>query len=65
MVYPVCTRRVAAAVSPSLKKVLIASWVVIAILLGSATIAVQNPQTIPIEGQNFSEYVLEFIQNST
>ncbi|KAL6496700.1 hypothetical protein OROHE_027385, partial [Orobanche hederae] len=44
-------------------QVLITSWVVIAILLGSATIAVRNPQTIPTEGQNFFEYVLEFIQN--
>ncbi|KAL6514117.1 hypothetical protein OROMI_034380 [Orobanche minor] len=44
-------------------QVLITSWVVIAILLGSATIAVRNPQTIPTGGQNFFEYVLEFIQN--
>ncbi|GFQ06753.1 ATP synthase subunit a chloroplastic [Phtheirospermum japonicum] len=44
-------------------QVLITSWVVIAILLGSATIAVRNPQTIPTGGQNFFEYVLEFIQD--
>ncbi|KAL6492503.1 40S ribosomal protein S2 [Orobanche gracilis] len=44
-------------------QVLITSWVVIAILLGSATIAVHNPQIIPTEGQNFFEYVLEFIRN--
>ncbi|EYU19329.1 hypothetical protein MIMGU_mgv1a020392mg, partial [Erythranthe guttata] len=44
-------------------QVLITSWVVIAILLGSATIAVRNPQTIPTEGQNFFEYVLEFIRD--
>ncbi|KAL6557696.1 hypothetical protein OROMI_018046 [Orobanche minor] len=31
-------------------QVLITSWVVIAILLGSATIAVRNPQTIPTGG---------------
>ncbi|PRQ50070.1 hypothetical protein RchiOBHm_Chr2g0129011 [Rosa chinensis] len=37
------------------------SWVVIAILLGSAIIAVRNPQTIPTDGQNFFEYVLEFL----
>nr|YP_009969794.1 ATP synthase CF0 subunit IV [Beilschmiedia pergamentacea]QNE86901.1 ATP synthase CF0 subunit IV [Beilschmiedia pergamentacea] len=44
-------------------QVLITSWVVIAILLGSATIAVRNPQTIPTDGQNFFEYVLEFIRD--
>ena len=43
-------------------QVLITSWVVIAILLGSATLVDRNPQTIPIDGQNFLEYVLEFIQ---
>ncbi|TYH16097.1 hypothetical protein ES288_A05G091500v1 [Gossypium darwinii] len=37
-------------------QVLITSWVVIAILLGSAVIAVRNPQTIPTAGQNFFEY---------
>uniref|UniRef100_K4D0X6 Serine-threonine/tyrosine-protein kinase catalytic domain-containing protein n=1 Tax=Solanum lycopersicum TaxID=4081 RepID=K4D0X6_SOLLC len=36
---------------------------VIAILLGSATIAVRNLQTIPTGGQNFFEYVLEFIRD--
>lgn len=44
-------------------QVLITSWVVIAILLGSATVAVRNPQTIPTDGQNFFEYVLEFIRD--
>lgn len=44
-------------------QVLITSWVVIAILLGSALIAVRNPQTIPTAGQNFFEYVLEFIRD--
>ncbi|KAH1113900.1 hypothetical protein J1N35_007278 [Gossypium stocksii] len=44
-------------------QVLITSWVVIAILLGSAVIAVRNPQTIPIAGQNFFEYVFEFIRD--
>ncbi|KAH6777215.1 ATP synthase CF0 A subunit [Perilla frutescens var. frutescens] len=44
-------------------QVLITSWVVIAILLGSVTIAVRNPQTIPTGGQNFFEYVLEFIRD--
>ncbi|PHT45143.1 ATP synthase subunit b, chloroplastic [Capsicum baccatum] len=31
--------------------------------VGSATIAVRNPQTIPTGGQNFFEYVLEFIRD--
>ncbi|OAY71027.1 ATP synthase subunit a, chloroplastic, partial [Ananas comosus] len=44
-------------------QVLITSWVVIAILLGSVIIAVRNPQTIPTDGQNFFEYVLEFIRD--
>nr|WOC91548.1 ATP synthase CF0 subunit IV [Utricularia longifolia] len=44
-------------------QVLITSWVVIAILLGSATIAVRNLQTIPTGSQNFFEYVLEFIRD--
>lgn len=44
-------------------QVLITSWFVIAILLGSAAIAVRNPQTIPTTGQNFFEYVLEFIRD--
>ncbi|KAI5678817.1 hypothetical protein M9H77_09767 [Catharanthus roseus] len=44
-------------------QVLITSWVVIAILLGSASIAVRDPQTIPSGGQNFFEYVLEFIRD--
>ncbi|WVZ87835.1 hypothetical protein U9M48_034410 [Paspalum notatum var. saurae] len=44
-------------------QVLITSWVVITILLGSIIIAVRNPQTIPTDGQNFFEYVLEFIRD--
>ncbi|XP_048231394.1 ATP synthase subunit a, chloroplastic-like [Ricinus communis] len=44
-------------------QVLITSWVVIAILLGSAIVAVRSPQTIPTGGQNFFEYVLEFIRD--
>ncbi|KAH0681324.1 hypothetical protein KY284_022409 [Solanum tuberosum] len=31
--------------------------------VGSATIVVRNPQTIPTRGQNFFEYVLEFIRD--
>ncbi|MCD9641176.1 hypothetical protein HAX54_027131 [Datura stramonium] len=31
--------------------------------MGSATIAVRNPQTIPTGGQNFFEYVLDFIRD--
>ncbi|KAK9661855.1 hypothetical protein RND81_O082500 [Saponaria officinalis] len=44
-------------------QVLITSWVVITILLSSAAISVRNPQTIPTGGQNFFEYVLEFIRD--
>ncbi|KAJ8425424.1 hypothetical protein Cgig2_032224 [Carnegiea gigantea] len=44
-------------------QVLITSWVIIAILLGSAATAVRNPQTIPTSGQNFFEYVLEFVRD--
>uniref|UniRef100_A0ACD5TP39 Uncharacterized protein n=1 Tax=Avena sativa TaxID=4498 RepID=A0ACD5TP39_AVESA len=44
-------------------QVLITSWIVITILLGSVVIAVQNPQAIPTDGQNFFEYVLEFIRD--
>nr|YP_009532283.1 ATP synthase F0 subunit I [Cuscuta pentagona]AYA51684.1 ATP synthase F0 subunit I [Cuscuta pentagona]UMI33741.1 ATP synthase CF0 subunit IV [Cuscuta pentagona] len=44
-------------------QVLMTSWVVIAILLGSVTIVVRNPQIIPTGGQNFFEYVLELIQD--
>ncbi|KAJ4969457.1 hypothetical protein NE237_016158 [Protea cynaroides] len=44
-------------------QVLITSWVVIAILLGSTAVAVRNPQTIPPDSQNFFEYVLEFIRD--
>nr|YP_011031870.1 ATP synthase CF0 subunit IV [Huperzia selago]WRB00980.1 ATP synthase CF0 subunit IV [Huperzia serrata f. longipetiolata]WRB01068.1 ATP synthase CF0 subunit IV [Huperzia selago] len=46
-------------------QVLITSWVVIAILLGSATLAARNPQTIPSGSQNFVEYVPEFIRDLT
>nr|QWW93014.1 ATP synthase CF0 subunit IV [Cyathodium smaragdinum] len=45
-------------------QVLITSWIVIAILLTSAILATQNLQTIPRGGQNFVEYVLEFIRDS-
>nr|YP_010128107.1 ATP synthase CF0 subunit IV [Viscum articulatum]QPP20692.1 ATP synthase CF0 subunit IV [Viscum articulatum] len=44
-------------------QVLLTSWVVIAILLGSVTLAVRNPKTIPTDGQNFFEYILEFIRD--
>ena len=46
-------------------QVLLTSWVVIAVLLGSATIAVRDPQTIPTGGQNFVEYILEFFRDLT
>ncbi|CAN6446917.1 unnamed protein product [Victoria cruziana] len=44
-------------------QVLVTSWVVITILLGSAAIAVRNPQTILTSDQNFFKYVLEFIRD--
>jgi len=44
-------------------QVLITCWVVIAILLISTILVVRNPQTIPTSGQNFFEYVLEFIRD--
>nr|YP_010760073.1 ATP synthase CF0 subunit IV [Cuscuta indecora]WEY30011.1 ATP synthase CF0 subunit IV [Cuscuta indecora] len=44
-------------------QVLLTSWVVIGILLSSATIAVRNPQNIPTRIQNFFEYVLELIRD--
>nr|YP_009450045.1 ATPase subunit IV [Burmannia cryptopetala]ANK36242.1 ATPase subunit IV [Burmannia cryptopetala] len=44
-------------------QVLITSWFVIAILLGSVIITVWNPKTIPTDGQNFFEYILEFIRD--
>ncbi|KAK8277251.1 hypothetical protein V6Z11_D10G255000 [Gossypium hirsutum] len=40
-------------------QVLITSWVILAILLGSIVIAVRNPQTIQTVGQNFFEYIGE------
>nr|YP_009154342.1 ATP synthase CF0 subunit IV [Metasequoia glyptostroboides]AKM70800.1 ATP synthase CF0 subunit IV [Metasequoia glyptostroboides] len=44
-------------------QVLITSWIVIAVLLGSATLAVRDPQIIPNGAQNFVEYVLEFVRD--
>nr|VDD26175.1 unnamed protein product [Brassica rapa] len=49
--------------SKSMRKSLLLLGVVIAILLGSAALAVRNPQTIPTGGQNFFEFVLEFIRD--
>nr|YP_005352935.1 ATP synthase CF0 subunit IV [Mankyua chejuensis]ADZ47967.1 ATP synthase CF0 subunit IV [Mankyua chejuensis]AJJ48597.1 ATP synthase CF0 A subunit [Mankyua chejuensis] len=46
-------------------QVLITSWIVIAILLGLAIIAVRDSQIIPTGSQNFVEYVLEFIRDLT
>ncbi|KAI3847249.1 hypothetical protein MKX03_029729 [Papaver bracteatum] len=51
LVFPICEGR-----SSYIPNLLIMSWVIIAILLGSAAIAVRNPQTIPTNGQNFFEY---------
>nr|YP_009259073.1 ATP synthase CF0 subunit IV [Sequoia sempervirens]ALB36979.1 ATP synthase CF0 subunit IV [Sequoia sempervirens] len=44
-------------------QVLITSWIVIAVLLGSTTLAVRDPQIIPNGAQNFVEYVLEFVRD--
>nr|QIB72640.1 ATP synthase CF0 A subunit [Cyperus glomeratus]QIB72732.1 ATP synthase CF0 A subunit [Cyperus difformis]QIT06824.1 ATP synthase CF0 A subunit [Cyperus fuscus] len=44
-------------------QVLITSWFVIAILLVSVIKALRNLQTIPTNGQNFFEYILEFIRD--
>lgn len=46
-------------------QVLITSWVVIAILLVLSAVATRKLQTIPTGGQNFIEYVLEFIRDLT
>ncbi len=46
-------------------QVLITSWIVIAILLSLAFFATRNLQTIPTSGQNFVEYILEFIRDLT
>lgn len=44
-------------------QVLITSWIVIVVLLSSATLAVQDPQIVPNGAQNFVEYVLEFVRD--
>nr|YP_010194379.1 ATP synthase CF0 A subunit [Pallavicinia lyellii]QZZ24688.1 ATP synthase CF0 A subunit [Pallavicinia lyellii] len=46
-------------------QVLITSWVVVAILLGLAVLATRNLQMIPAGGQNFVEYILEFVRDLT
>nr|YP_002970632.1 ATP synthase CF0 subunit IV [Alsophila spinulosa]YP_009679393.1 ATP synthase CF0 subunit IV [Alsophila costularis]ACK77145.1 ATP synthase CF0 subunit IV [Alsophila spinulosa]QDP70938.1 ATP synthase CF0 subunit IV [Alsophila costularis]QUJ10106.1 ATP synthase CF0 subunit IV [Alsophila latebrosa] len=46
-------------------QVLVTSWVVIAILLALPIVATRNLQTIPTTSQNFIEYVLESIRDST
>ncbi len=46
-------------------QVLITSWIVIAILSSLAFFTTQNLQTIPTSGQNFVEYILEFIRDLT
>nr|QWZ47500.1 ATP synthase CF0 subunit IV [Calohypnum plumiforme] len=46
-------------------QVLITSWIVISILLSLAIFATRDLQTIPTSGQNFVEYVLEFIRDLT
>ena len=44
-------------------QVLITSWIVIAILLAVAFLGTRKLETIPNGGQNFVEYVLEFIRD--
>nr|YP_004021270.1 ATP synthase CF0 subunit IV [Isoetes flaccida]YP_009498632.1 ATP synthase CF0 subunit IV [Isoetes butleri]YP_009498716.1 ATP synthase CF0 subunit IV [Isoetes melanospora]YP_009498884.1 ATP synthase CF0 subunit IV [Isoetes valida]YP_009499328.1 ATP synthase CF0 subunit IV [Isoetes engelmannii]YP_009528754.1 ATP synthase CF0 subunit IV [Isoetes mattaponica]YP_009536130.1 ATP synthase CF0 subunit IV [Isoetes graniticola]YP_009555543.1 ATP synthase CF0 subunit IV [Isoetes malinverniana]YP_00 len=44
-------------------QVLITSWVVITILLSLAILATGDLQTVPPDGQNLVEYVLEFIRD--
>lgn len=46
-------------------QVLITSWIVIAILLIFAFLGTRKLETIPTGGQNFVEYVLEFIRDLT
>nr|YP_010881326.1 ATP synthase CF0 A subunit [Moerckia flotoviana]WIA67278.1 ATP synthase CF0 A subunit [Moerckia flotoviana] len=46
-------------------QVLITSWIVATILLGSAILATRDSQAVPAGGQNFVEYVLEFIRDLT
>nr|YP_009732762.1 ATP synthase CF0 subunitIV [Buxbaumia aphylla]QHU77104.1 ATP synthase CF0 subunitIV [Buxbaumia aphylla] len=46
-------------------QVLITSWIVIVILLSLAILATRDLQSIPTSGQNFVEYVLEFIRDLT
>nr|ARV78307.1 ATP synthase CF0 A subunit [Aneura pinguis]WGO61403.1 ATP synthase CF0 A subunit [Aneura pinguis] len=46
-------------------QVLITSWVVAMILLGLAISATRELQVIPTGGQNFVEYILEFIRDLT
>lgn len=42
-------------------QVLITSWVVIGILVAGSVVASRNLQMVPEAGQNFLEYVLEFV----
>lgn len=44
-------------------QVLITSWLVIGILLAVAFLGTRNLETVPNGGQNFVEYVLEFIRD--
>nr|NP_569617.1 ATP synthase CF0 A subunit [Psilotum nudum]Q8WI28.1 RecName: Full=ATP synthase subunit a, chloroplastic; AltName: Full=ATP synthase F0 sector subunit a; AltName: Full=F-ATPase subunit IV [Psilotum nudum]AGC26781.1 ATP synthase subunit a [Psilotum nudum]BAB84204.1 ATP synthase subunit CF0 IV [Psilotum nudum] len=46
-------------------QVLITSWVVIVLLSGLAFVTTRDLRTIPTGGQNFVEYVLEFIRDLT
>lgn len=44
-------------------QVLINSWIVIAIILAMAVLTTRDLKPIPEGGQNFIEYVLEFIRD--
>ena len=46
-------------------QVLITSWIVISILLGLGITATRGLQVIPSSGQNFAEYVPEFVRDLT
>ena len=46
-------------------QVLITSWIVIALLLLAAFFGTRKLEVVPVGGQNFVEYVLEFIRDLT
>ena len=46
-------------------QVLINSWIVIGILIAMAVLTTRDLKAVPEGGQNFIEYVLEFIRDLT